>query len=281
MSSNDNVIGKIQKILAEIMLLNKSDEITTCFNLLVKLFNNIIEKPKEEKFRTFNKNNEHLKAKVLNIKQVEKLLEVIGYNISKVNDQILILPEENTKNVSICKEEINSYLIKIQEIKNTDLLNNGNKKNNDFGEIKVTLLVYDLSNGMAKQLSPMLLGKRIDGVWHTSILVYDTEYFYGGGICSSKPRKTRFGYPVKELVLGSTEIPKDILFEYLNELKGKFKPENYNLIKHNCNHFSNTLAEFLTGKSIPSDILNQHEALINSKMGSQIMPLLESMNNSP
>jgi hypothetical protein len=36
----------------------------------------------------------------------------------------------------------------------------------------VSLRVYDLSRGMARQLSPALLGKQIDGIWHTGVLVY-------------------------------------------------------------------------------------------------------------
>lgn len=36
----------------------------------------------------------------------------------------------------------------------------------------VSLRVYDLSRGMARQLSPSLLGKQIDGIWHTGLLVY-------------------------------------------------------------------------------------------------------------
>lgn len=47
---------------------------------------------------------------------------------------------------------------------------------------KVVLRVYDLSQGMAKVLSPSIIGKQIDGVWHTGIVVYGKEYFYSGGI---------------------------------------------------------------------------------------------------
>lgn len=53
---------------------------------------------------------------------------------------------------------------------------------------KVTLLVYDISNGMAKSLSPMFLGKTIEGVWHTGVVVYGNEYYYGGGICIGVPK---------------------------------------------------------------------------------------------
>ena len=40
----------------------------------------------------------------------------------------------------------------------------------------VTLYVYDLSQGMAKQFSPALVGEVIEGIWHTAIVVYGTEY---------------------------------------------------------------------------------------------------------
>jgi hypothetical protein len=28
----------------------------------------------------------------------------------------------------------------------------------------------------------MLLGKQIDGIWHTGIIVYGKEFYFGGGI---------------------------------------------------------------------------------------------------
>ena len=45
-----------------------------------------------------------------------------------------------------------------------------------------------LIQGMAKGMSQMFLGKQIDGVWHTSIVVYGVEYYFGGGICTSYPK---------------------------------------------------------------------------------------------
>lgn len=47
---------------------------------------------------------------------------------------------------------------------------------------KVVLRVYDISQGMAKALSPALLGKQIEAIYHTGIAVYGREYFYSGGI---------------------------------------------------------------------------------------------------
>jgi hypothetical protein len=61
---------------------------------------------------------------------------------------------------------------------------------------KVTIHLYDLSQGMAKAFSPMFLGKQIDGIWHTGIVVYGKEYYFGGGICAGLPKQTPYGYPV-------------------------------------------------------------------------------------
>ncbi len=50
----------------------------------------------------------------------------------------------------------------------------------------VHLLVYDLSGGMARQMSPGLLGFQLDAIYHTSIMLNNTEYVYDGGIVASK-----------------------------------------------------------------------------------------------
>ncbi len=57
---------------------------------------------------------------------------------------------------------------------------------------EITILLYDISNGMARSLSPMFLGKLIEGVWHTSLVVHGNEYYYGGGICVGVPKVLLF-----------------------------------------------------------------------------------------
>ena len=37
---------------------------------------------------------------------------------------------------------------------------------------QVKLAVYDLSRGLASQMSEAILGQRIDGIWHTGKLQY-------------------------------------------------------------------------------------------------------------
>jgi PPPDE putative peptidase domain len=54
----------------------------------------------------------------------------------------------------------------------------------------VQLYVYDLSNGLARQLSLQMTGKQIDGIWHTSVVVFGQEIFYGQGISITAPGKS-------------------------------------------------------------------------------------------
>jgi hypothetical protein len=67
---------------------------------------------------------------------------------------------------------------------------------------KVTLLVYDITMGMARSMSMMIIGQQIDAVYHTSIVVYGREYYFGGGICNDLPKQTPYGKPIQEIPLG-------------------------------------------------------------------------------
>lgn len=62
---------------------------------------------------------------------------------------------------------------------------------------KVTLLVYDITQGMAKGMSMMMIGQQIDAIFHTSLVVFGREYFFGGGICQMEPKSTPYGKPIE------------------------------------------------------------------------------------
>jgi len=49
--------------------------------------------------------------------------------------------------------------------------------------------------------------------------VYGTEYFFGGGICTSVAGQTPFGNPTKVIELGETEIPQELFVEFLDSIK--------------------------------------------------------------
>jgi hypothetical protein len=80
---------------------------------------------------------------------------------------------------------------------------------------QVTLYVYDITMGMARNMSMMIIGQQIDAVYHTSIGVFGREYYFGGGICHDEIKCTPYGKPIQELHLGQTELPKEVYEEFL------------------------------------------------------------------
>jgi desumoylating isopeptidase 1 len=139
---------------------------------------------------------------------------------------------------------------------------------------KVTLNVYDLSNGLARQMSRMILGKQIDMIPHTGIVVYGIEYYYGGGICKGAPAGTPYGKPVQNIALGDTELPQDLFEEFLNEIAAKFSPAKYDLMRNNCNNFCDECAQFLVGNGIPKSIVNLPQEVFATPMGKQLLGMM-------
>ena len=152
--------------------------------------------------------------------------------------------------------------------------NNNNYNNNN----RVIIFIYDLSEGLAKGLSTAILGKEIEGIYHTAVNVFGYEYYYSGGINKSSPKKTKFGKPIKEINFGTTNKTKSEFEKYLRSILDNFTANNYNLISHNCNHFSDTALYFLTGKHLPNVIIKQHEEILKTPLGKQIRPFLEKMS---
>ncbi|XP_010552057.1 PREDICTED: desumoylating isopeptidase 1-like [Tarenaya hassleriana] len=142
---------------------------------------------------------------------------------------------------------------------------------------RVTLNVYDLSQGLARQLSTTFLGKAIDGIWHTGVVVYGNEYFFGGGIQSLPAGRTPYGTPVRVIELGETHVPNDVFEMYLQEISPRYTAETYSLLSHNCNNFSNEVSQFLVGKGIPDYILQLPNEVMNSPMGGLIMPMIQNI----
>ncbi|WAQ96638.1 DESI1-like protein [Mya arenaria] len=142
--------------------------------------------------------------------------------------------------------------------------------------VEVKVYIYDLSRGLARSMSQAFLGKQIDGVWHTGIVVFGKEYFFGGmeGISQCRPGGTIMGQPDTIKSLGKTQIPYDMFMEYLADLsQSTFRGECYHLLNHNCNTFSSEVAQFLTGNDIPSHITGLPAEMIK--------PFLDSMSVQP
>ncbi|KAF0933418.1 hypothetical protein E2562_018523 [Oryza meyeriana var. granulata] len=145
---------------------------------------------------------------------------------------------------------------------------------------KVVLNVYDLSNGLARQLSTSFLGKPIEAIWHTGVVVYGNEYFFGGGIQSLPAGRTPYGRPVRVVELGETHIPQEVFEDYLRDIAPRYTAETYRLLSHNCNNFSNEVAQFLVGAGIPDYILNLPAEVMSSPMGPLIMPMIQNLEST-
>ncbi|XP_076938395.1 uncharacterized protein LOC143606538 [Bidens hawaiensis] len=145
---------------------------------------------------------------------------------------------------------------------------------------KVCLHAYDLSGGLARQLSMSFLGKAIEAIWHTGVVVYGTEYYFGAGIQQVPAGTAPYGTPLRVIDLGVTHVPKDVFEMYLQEISPRYTQETYSLMRHNCNNFSNEIAQFLVGASIPDYILNLPNEVMSSPMGALIMPMIQNLETT-
>ncbi|KAF1815754.1 thioredoxin domain-containing protein [Eremomyces bilateralis CBS 781.70] len=134
----------------------------------------------------------------------------------------------------------------------------------------VQLYVYDIS-----RVSQQFLGTQIDAVYHTSIVLNNVEYYFGQGVQQSYPGTTHHGEPMEVLHLGKTEIPMDVILDYLQSLKQVYTPESYDLLLNNCNNFTHDLSTFLVGKGIPDHITGLPETFMNSPFGYLLRPQLD------
>lgn len=54
------------------------------------------------------------------------------------------------------------------------------------------------------------------------MVVYGREYFFGGGIQTGRPGRTQYGNPIKTVPLGRTEVPLELVEDFLNEIKDRY-----------------------------------------------------------
>lgn len=140
---------------------------------------------------------------------------------------------------------------------------------------EVQLHLYDLSNGAAQSLSPWLIGAKLEGIWHTGVVVYGKEYYYSKDTVYADAGDTSFGKPTRVLHLGYTLWRQDELHEFVtSELKPIFQRETYDVVCNNCNHFSDRVCMYLVGKHPPPEVLDQPKMLLRARAVRVIRPVL-------
>ena len=70
-----------------------------------------------------------------------------------------------------------------------------------------------------------MTGTQIDAIYHTSIVLDGIEYYFGQGIQTAVPGSTHHGQPIEVVRLGTTELPKDVVEEYIQSLEEIYSPE--------------------------------------------------------
>eukprot|EP01038_Epipyxis_sp_PR26KG_P004309 gene4309-6106_t len=150
--------------------------------------------------------------------------------------------------------------------------------------MEVQLAVYDLSRGMAAAMSQAILGQRIEGIWHTGIVVFGQEYYFGGGIQSAPTGTFQVQNnlnPVEMRTLGTTNKSQSELLSFLSSIRHRYTQETYDLITNNCNNFSDEISRFLLdGVGIPDHIVNLPRIVFSTPGGAMLRPMIENMQNS-
>lgn len=135
---------------------------------------------------------------------------------------------------------------------------------------------YDMSGGRAQLLPSALVGEHLDGIWHTSIVVFGREYWYSGSIRSCAPGQGPFGSPTRVVTFPEQTLrtPFDLMSFLRHDLAQNFKVGNYDIFSRNCNHFSDAVCKFLLNRQLPEEVLRQPEQLLSSPVTSLLRPLL-------
>ena len=74
-------------------------------------------------------------------------------------------------------------------------------------------------------MSASFLGVQIDAVYHTALVFGGIEYFFGAGVQSCYPGASHHGQPMEVIPMGRTELPIEVILEYLESLKAVYSAE--------------------------------------------------------
>ncbi|KAK8801053.1 hypothetical protein WA538_003897, partial [Blastocystis sp. DL] len=118
------------------------------------------------------------------------------------------------------------------------------------------------------------------GVLHSGVVVDGKEYSYGGGggIVVSRPRSVEGAEYRETIFMGTTYLSDKQIRDVIHDLKKTYTGDNYQMIQHNCNNFSNDFCKILVGKEIPSYV-NRCAAIANwvSGVASNVATLVDKL----
>ncbi|WUR02929.1 PPPDE domain-containing protein [Vairimorpha necatrix] len=139
--------------------------------------------------------------------------------------------------------------------------------------MEVILRVYKIGNQEILMLLNKLTNKNFEGIWHTSIEVFGKEYFFSHEIIRAQPGSTKHKDIFKKHVMGTTVITEEEFELFLENQNELFGSNTYDLLKNNCNHFTNVCLQFLTNKQNPEYIMEVHEAALKNEFISNLVKM--------
>lgn len=83
-------------------------------------------------------------------------------------------------------------------------------------------------------MSQQFLGTHIDAVYHTAIVIDGIEYYFASGVQTCRAGTTHHGKPMEMIKLGRTDLPIEVILEYLESLKEIYTPEVQRVLSHRC-----------------------------------------------
>jgi hypothetical protein len=97
------------------------EKVKDALEIILKLLNNILKNPKEQKIRMFKKTNDIIKSRILVMKEFLTLMTTIGY--VNMDDECLMYPGDDFTNIKTAIDIINTFLSKVStKVKEKDLL---------------------------------------------------------------------------------------------------------------------------------------------------------------
>lgn len=152
----------------------------------------------------------------------------------------------------------------------------------------VHLAIYDLSHGMARSLSSQFLGPNhsIDIIPHSGVVVFNREYFYGGGIQAESPMQFRASHgiqPVQIIYMGKTRVSQQQFERWCTTTAAsEYTPTSYDLLHRNCNNFADFALRdgLLLDVGVPDWVLDVPQTFLSSPLGSMLRPILQNMQMS-
>uniref|UniRef100_A0A3Q2FF66 palmitoyl-protein hydrolase n=1 Tax=Cyprinodon variegatus TaxID=28743 RepID=A0A3Q2FF66_CYPVA len=129
-----------------------------------------------------------------------------------------------------------------------------------------------------------MFSQKLSPCWYTSDTTdsYWSASVAAGGFFLSPKGGTMLGPPDTIVELGETEVTEEIFMDYLSSLgETTYRGDRYRLFEHNCNTFTNEVAQFLTGRTIPSYITDLPSEVLSTPFGQILRPILDSIHIAP